>query len=439
MNAVQFLYVLLIQQVCPLYHLLLHLFYTSICLHLGNTTDVNCTHGNTTYKAGDRFQVGCESICHCSDSGSVSCEPRCPKAESSDNKENHCVSVQDPRDSCCKVLLCDVTLDDTHRAIDDVTTHEDQNPMLQGGFMPSDGLMSTNSTTKVINKNNTLVNDVAEKNSVTQASQDKNKMFMMTSEKKETEGCEFEGKVYSPKEEFHKGCAELCVCLPSEKSSNKFEASCLPISCPNSFGLDVVDPHCLRWEPDPPGFEPKAPHCCPEKMRCADNGTCTYKGRRLVVKTISIMYHKLNLILHFSFENWSSIPTALTGCTERCFCEGGNVDCRPGYCPEVGSKPTCKVGTIARLVNLDGEEEGDDCCQQWKCEKDNDVVGLTPNKTGKTSKNQQNSMLPSGNKPLSPFPGPYAPDNSDTITKDPVKPNKVNKYIQHYVTYKIYI
>lgn len=72
-----------------------------------------CIYKGQKYAINERIEDGCERICKCmASSVSVECEPRCPKVNHTSVAHEQCVSVPDPKDLCCYIELCDVTLDD---------------------------------------------------------------------------------------------------------------------------------------------------------------------------------------------------------------------------------------------------------------------------------------------------------------------------------------
>lgn len=73
--------------------------------------DYHCIYDGQKLSVEDKIEIGCEKICKCMDrSGRVECENRCQKMNQTTNEQ--CVMVPDPKDSCCRIELCDVTLDD---------------------------------------------------------------------------------------------------------------------------------------------------------------------------------------------------------------------------------------------------------------------------------------------------------------------------------------
>lgn len=205
----------------------------------------DCHYNSGVYKFRERLEIGCEQICHCAEGGVMDCRPRCP--ERNHTRLDKCVYVKDPKDVCCQLELCDVTLDD----------HEQQPTPLQS---------NNNEDPEEIDP------------------------FRFQEQARDTGGakptCTFKGAEYDVGQQFRDGCDQLCIC-------NEQGIHCAKLECPSNFGLDVQDPHCIRWEPVPADFKPSPPNCCPESMRCVDNGTCSYQGVQI--------------------ENWSPVPANLTG------------------------------------------------------------------------------------------------------------------------------
>ncbi|XP_050317125.1 putative epidermal cell surface receptor isoform X3 [Bactrocera neohumeralis] len=266
----------------------------------------DCHYKGSVYKFRERLEIGCEQICHCDEGGVMNCKSRCP--ERNHTRLDKCVYVKDPKDICCQLELCDVTLDD----------HE------QTASPP------------------TAQNSIGDEQYGSEEARD-----LSGAGGEEAPDCEYKGQHYHDGQQFHDGCEQLCICTQEG-------VHCAKLQCPSTFGLDLMNPHCLRWEPEPANFEAKAPNCCPEKMRCVDNGTCNYLGH--------------------TFDNWSPIPTNLTGCEQHCYCENSKVECRPA-CPPVLARPPpdlpCHLAQ-ARILPIPDDE----CCKHWAC------APLTPKLSG---------------------------------------------------------
>lgn len=72
-----------------------------------------CVYKGKKYAINERIEDGCEHICKCiASTVTVECEPRCPKMNLTTANHEQCVTVPDPKDLCCHIELCDVTLDD---------------------------------------------------------------------------------------------------------------------------------------------------------------------------------------------------------------------------------------------------------------------------------------------------------------------------------------
>ncbi|CAK9813290.1 Putative epidermal cell surface receptor [Anthophora quadrimaculata] len=329
-----------------------------------------CVFGNKTIMRGQRVEDGCTKVCICEAGGNLKCQQRCPPNDtiSVTNQHDRCVVLTDPRDSCCTITLCDVTLGD-HEIKPEASTD------LSVNLTDVKVLNSTSIKLKLSAKNPQDVTvEISDNNHVwRQQKPDKEgivsnlepahsyyvrvtdgtrtgpalQVFLPAevvktniSDKMADKGsCSHMGKTYKVGAEWYDECISFCTCIEGGKTE------CVTIECPTDFGLDVLDPHCLDWETVPPNFVPKPPHCCPQEVRCRNNGSCNYEGN--------------------TYDNWSELPANVTGCEKRCYCEMGNVSCQAA-CPPVPALPpaTLHCPSQAALMHLPGDE----CCLEWSCQ-----------------------------------------------------------------------
>ncbi|CAH1125802.1 unnamed protein product [Ceutorhynchus assimilis] len=343
-----------------------------------------CNYDNKTYNRGDTFNKDCSEVCICEAAGKFSCKARCPhSAKTSDS----CVEIPDPNDGCCKKVLCDVTLDDhqdhekeeagkpanKHKIIsafqanssviilDIEPKYDDDDANLPIVEVSNDKeewnyyqlfpkgelyvrehfkylrLENTEETVEVTQIENAKEKNRASKDVIKDEKEsNKNKASMM---KEDAKSCEYKGKTFKINEEHNNGCESLCKC------HSDGEMKCLKLECPTYFGVDVLDPACVEWETIPPNFEPLAPNCCPEQVKCKNNGSCLHEGR--------------------SFKNWEQLPINVTGCEKRCYCELGKVECQ-NTCPPVPALPPANLPCPPREASLQHGPD-DDCCMFWAC------------------------------------------------------------------------
>lgn len=62
------------------------------------------------YATHQNITDGCDQLCVCLESGSVDCRPRCAPINQTTSEQ--CVKLRDSMDTCCDIVLCDVTLND---------------------------------------------------------------------------------------------------------------------------------------------------------------------------------------------------------------------------------------------------------------------------------------------------------------------------------------
>lgn len=155
--------------------------------------------------------------------------------------------------------------------------------------------------------------------------------------------CKHRGNSHKLGAEWYDDCVAFCTC---SMVGNAPKTECATIECPTDFGLDVLDPNCLEWESVPTDFVPIAPRCCSQEVRCKVNGSCEYHGER--------------------YDNWSEIPSNVTGCDQRCYCEMGEVSCQSA-CPPVPALPPANLQCPQSQVKLAHLPEPDECCLNWVC------------------------------------------------------------------------
>ncbi|XP_068895626.1 putative epidermal cell surface receptor isoform X3 [Tenebrio molitor] len=317
-----------------------------------------CTFDNHTYHRGETFNKGCTEVCTCEIAGKTSCKARCPPVNKTSEK---CVEVQDPNDSCCKKILCDVTLDDHEPEKDYVMQ---KHKLVDAKFL-NDTTVELKFDPKLNDKENSVYIEGS-------ADQDNWKTYKIRSqkyvdvmdgtkylkmengeetvriegsgadsEKEEHGGCTYNGTSFKLNEEYNDNCTSLCVCKESGMK-------CLKLECPTYFGVDVLDPNCIEWETVPPNFKPSPPNCCPEELKCKSNGSCMYDGH--------------------TYQNWQQLPINITGCDKRCYCEMGNVECQ-NTCPPVTALPPPTLPCSANQAIVDHLPD-DDCCMYWVCNPD---------------------------------------------------------------------
>lgn len=361
-----------------------------------------CRYGNNTYNVGAKWDVRCEQRCSCEKNSVVMCEPRCKQLPPSDI----CINVQDPKDSCCEIQVCDVSQDIHEEPIENATsttaiptekvkevTESTKSPthplvtepigsikVLQNNTVQIN-LLQMNTTSSPVHLllssdagktykdvelkySNLLLNLEGGKDYVLKTKETGTKFnFTITntdsginevpddvmkalngSDLNKRRGCHQDGKFYEIGEEFHIGCSELCECTDDETKE------CVILECPVHVGLEILYKGCVRWAPTPP---PQPPNCCPRAARCLSDGTCHYKDTAI--------------------PNWTEVPIWLTGCEQRCFCENGELDCQEICTPLTELPPQnlrCPPGQRPAPVNV----SDDDCCKEWSCVKN----GLNP-------------------------------------------------------------
>ncbi|XP_018314632.1 putative epidermal cell surface receptor isoform X1 [Mycetomoellerius zeteki] len=366
-----------------------------------------CVFNNKTVTIGQRVEDGCSRVCICEAGGHLKCKPRpkCPPNETVTNQHDRCVVLIDPGDKCCTVTLCDVTLSE-HEVKSENSTD------LNVHLMDVKVLNSTAIKLKLSTKNPQDVTiEISQNNHVwRQQNLDKDGIISnlepahtysvrvaegshtsiprpaiqvllpaevvttnMSEKITDKNTCNYRGKSYKVGAEWYDECISFCTCTEDGKSE------CATIECPTDFGLDLLDPNCLDWETVPANFVPEAPQCCPQEVHCRNNGSCTYEG--------------------VTYENWTVLPSNVTGCERRCYCEMGNVSCQAA-CKFVPALPPAYLPCPSHQATLT-HVPTNPCCTQWTC-------------------SHPSAQLPGLNVTTA-YPGPLATNTFDQQTIDNIK------------------
>ncbi|KAF7269805.1 hypothetical protein GWI33_017167, partial [Rhynchophorus ferrugineus] len=380
-----------------------------------------CSYNNKTYNRGDTFHLNCSEVCTCEIAGKVTCKPRCPPTQKTSES---CVEIPDPSDPCCKKVLCDVTLDDHQDHEKDEIREKDHHKVMDATQLNSsvilleiepkfeeesnlpvievsndkenwdyyqlfpDGKLFVKEDYKYLRLENT--DDIVVVKRSTENNLDTTtKHEDLTTEKMKTSSvadmlkpCSYKGKTYNNGDTYNDNCESLCMCSDGEMH-------CLKLECPTYFGVDVLDPGCIEWETVPPNFQASAPHCCPEQIRCKNNGSCLHEDKM--------------------YKNWEQLPINVTGCEKRCYCEMGNVECQ-NTCPPVTALPPPNLQCSPEHASLQHIPD-DDCCKYWVCPdpKDQATTTVLPDtkQTEKTTKTDTQTPANTDNAP-SKFLGPLS-------------------------------
>ncbi|KAK0163695.1 hypothetical protein PV328_002401 [Microctonus aethiopoides] len=350
-----------------------------LCTDSSLEAEETCLFGNKTLIRGQRAEDGCTKVCDCESGGSLKCRPRCPPNDTNSalNHHDRCVALADPRDPCCTITYCDVSLGEDEiksENASDLTVSLTNIKILNSTAIKLilSSELSNGSFVEVSENNNLWRQQVSATDGIITMLEPARSYYVRireggragpalrvimpaeviksnVTEKMDKNTCNHRGKVYKIGAEWYDDCLSICMCGEGTK------IECITIECPTDFGLDVLDPHCVDWETVPPNFVPKAPNCCPQEVRCRNNGSCSYGNK--------------------TYDNWSDIPSNVTGCEKRCYCEMGKVSCQ-AVCPPVPVLPPSTLKCLANEAIL-AKLPNDDCCSHWICDHgESSILGM---------------------------------------------------------------
>ncbi|CAH1181924.1 unnamed protein product [Phyllotreta striolata] len=361
----------------------------------------HCSYKNETFNRGDIYKEGCSEICTCESGGNMSCKPRCPPVTKPNDR---CVEVPDTSDTCCKKMLCDVTLEDNESEKEDEKVRRVTSARYVNSTAVSlkfDPSIDPQESSVVVEVSDDKTNWIKHKvmggfvtlenparylklensDEITNIQNFEGNPKESVKDKSSATGCKYKDKFFNIGDEYNDDCESLCVC---EIDGMK----CLKMQCPTYFGVDIIDPNCIEWETVPLDFVPKPPRCCPSSVKCKNNGSCDYEG---------VVY-----------KNWEQLPINVTGCEKRCYCEMGKVECQ-NACPPVTAHPPPNLPCPPSMARIDHLPD-DDCCKYWVCGHNDQNQVTDDNVADKDKKNITKTPYngPFSSKPPSKTLGPLA-------------------------------
>ena len=180
---------------------------------------LTCEYKNKSYGIEETFFDGCDKKCVCSEALEVDCVPRCPDMESiCSSTDVLCSLVEDPKDSCCKVLSCEsqaATEKTAHPSSSVLTTTTP--PINSGSSSKDDPLMDASSSSSPLNRRSTL---------------------SMNIPTNQTDGCRLEsnpGFFRNIGEVFSVNCDLKCVCTNSGVTQCEPQCSIAQGECNTNF------------------------------------------------------------------------------------------------------------------------------------------------------------------------------------------------------------
>ena len=149
-----------------------------------------CDYKNKSYGIEETFFDACELKCICTEALEVDCEPRCPSPSNHETavRDPLCTLIEDPNDSCCKMVACE------SRSVFHASPPIFVDPILNVSSLSSSSVVSST----VIDIGNSSAN---------------HRSTIGVNEPLPSDGCRSsDGRFYKKGDTFFKGCESKCSC-----------------------------------------------------------------------------------------------------------------------------------------------------------------------------------------------------------------------------------